>query len=181
MSNVLYEQYKKEIVPALKEELGKVNVMDVPKVDKVIINVGYGRHHKDKGYMENVANTLKAITGQNPVANKAKKSISNFKIREGMQIGSSVTLRGEKMYDFLYRMINITLPRVRDFRGISPKSFDGQGNYTLGFKENIAFPEVNVEGSDKIHGLQVVVSTTAQNDTDGRALLTKMGFPFKKK
>ena len=180
MASILKEQYKKDVIPALKEELGIQNIMDVPKISKVIVNVGYGRHAKDKGYIENVGKTLELITGQKPVINKAKKSISNFKIREGMMIGSSVTLRGDKMYDFLYRLINITLPRVRDFRGISPKSFDGRGNYTLGFKENIAFPEISVEGSDKIHGLQVIVSTTAQKDVDGRALLTKLGFPFKK-
>ena len=175
------EQYTKEIVPKLMEQFSYKNINAVPTIQKITLNVGLGKGLKDAKYIEAAESTLRRISGQAPVKTKARKSISGFKIREGMQIGSSVTLRGEKMYDFLYRMINITLPRVRDFRGISPKSFDGQGNYTLGFKENIAFPEVNVEGSDKIHGLQVVVSTTAQNDTDGRALLTKMGFPFKKK
>lgn len=180
MESTLYTQYKKEIVPALKEELGLKNVMEVPRIEKIVVNVGYGRHHKDGAYIENVEKTLTAITGQKPVHNKAKKSISNFKIREGMDIGMSVTLRGKAMYDFLYKIIHLTLPRVRDFRGITTKAMDRQGNYTLGLKEHIAFPEVSGGNADKIHGLQVVISTTSKNQTEGMALLEKLGIPFKK-
>ena len=181
MANALYTKYTEEVVPALKEELGLKNVMEVPRIEKVVINVGYGRHLKDKAYIENVEKTLTAITGQKPVHNKAKKSISNFKIREGMPVGVSVTLRGQNMYNFLYKVVSIALPRVRDFRGISPKSFDKQGNYSIGFKESIAFPEINVEGLDKIHGLEVVIKTSAKSKEQGLALLSKLGFPFKKK
>lgn len=176
--SVLYTQYKNDILPALKDELAVKNAMQVPRVTKVVVNVGYGRHNKDKNYIDNVEQTLRQITGQQPVHNKAKKSISNFKIREGMDIGMSVTLRGKHMYEFLYRLINLVLPRVRDFRGLSVKSFDRQGNYTIGLKENIAFPEVTAESTDKIHGLQVVISTTATNKQQGIALMKKIGIPF---
>ncbi len=181
MESKLYTTYKKDIVPALKEELGKKNVMEIPKVQKIVVNVGYGRHNKDKAYIENVDNTLTLITGQKPVHNKAKKSISNFKIREGMPIGASVTLRGPQMYDFLYKLISIAIPRIRDFRGLNPKAFDRQGNYTLGIKESISFPEVKAESVEKIHGLEVVINTTANTQEEGFALLSKLGFPFKKK
>lgn len=181
MSSVLATQYKEKVVPVLKEQFGYKNVMEVPKIKKVTINVGYGRKHKDKAYIENVDKTLRVISGQKPVHNKASKSISNFKIREGMDIGCSVTLRGDAMYDFLYKLIHVTLPRVRDFRGISPKSFDRQGNYSLGIKESIAFPEVTVESLDKIHPLQIVITTNAENAAEGKALLEKMGFPFRDK
>lgn len=175
----LYTQFKQTIAPALKTELGLKNVMQVPAVEKVVINVGYGRHIKESGFIDHVEKTLRAITGQTPVHNKAKKSISNFKLREGSDIGMSVTLRGKSMYDFLYRFIHLTLPRVRDFRGLSVKSFDKGGNYTIGFKEHIAFPEVTGEGSEKIHGLQVVISTSAKDKKQGITLLKKMGFPFR--
>ncbi|HAT03720.1 MAG TPA: 50S ribosomal protein L5 [Candidatus Magasanikbacteria bacterium] len=181
MKSQLYTIYKQTVVPALKQERGYKNVMQVPKIDKVVLNVGYGRQSKDKNYIDRVDHTLNLITGQRPIRNKAKKSISNFKIREGMEIGSSVTLRGPQMYNFLYKLINLTFPRVRDFRGISPKSFDGQGNYSIGFKEQLAFPEIGGEAADIIHGLQIVVSTTARTNEEGRALLEKMGFPFNKK
>lgn len=181
MSKQLYKQYIEKVAPALKEELGFKNVMQVPKIKKVVINIGYGRNLKDKPYIENLERTIQVITGQKPVHNKAKKSISNFKIREGMPIGISVTLRGAKMYEFLYKLINIVLPRVRDFRGINPKSFDAQGNYTIGFKENIAFPEIASENQDKIHGLEVIINTSATNIEHGFALLSKLGFPFKNK
>jgi len=174
----LYEQYKK-IVPELKTELGYTNVMQVPALKKIIVNVGYGRHVKDNAYIENVENTLTAITGQKPVRNKSTKSISNFKIREGMDIGMSVTLRGPAMYDFMHKLIHITFPRVRDFRGVSVKNFDRQGNYSIGFKENIAFPEIGIDAIDKIHGLQVVISTSAKNEKEGQLLLSKLGFPFR--
>lgn len=178
MSSALYTMYKETIVPELKKELGIDNVHDVPKVEKVVINVGYGRQVKNKAYIDSVESTLTAISGQKPLHNKAKKSISNFKIREGMDIGMSVTLRGEQMYEFLYKLINLTLPRVRDFRGISIKGFDKQGNYSMGIKENIAFPEIKIESNDNIHPLQIVVATSATDKASGVALLKKMGFPF---
>lgn len=181
MESVLYTHYKKNVVPALKTDFGFKNVMQVPKVTKVVLNVGYGRHAKEGAYIENVEHTLTAISGQKPVHNKAKKAISNFKTRLGMDIGMSVTLRGPRMYDFLYRLIHITFPRVRDFRGLTLSGFDKQGNFTVGFKENIAFPESKIETPDKIHGLQVIVSTTASNKEEGVALLKKLGFPFKDK
>ncbi|KKQ27121.1 MAG: 50S ribosomal protein L5 [Candidatus Magasanikbacteria bacterium GW2011_GWC2_37_14] len=180
MESRLYKMYKKDVVPALKEQFGFANVMQVPKVSKVVLNVGYGRMVKESAFIENVENTLKSITGQKPVHNKAKQSISNFKTREGMDIGMSVTLRGKRMYDFLDKLVNITFPRVRDFRGISPKSFDKQGNYSIGFKEHIAFPEIKSDAVDKLHGLQVIITTTAKNKEQGLSLLQKLGFPFKK-
>lgn len=178
MNSQLYTTYRKDIIPALQEELGLTNIHEVPAVEKVVVNVGYGRHTKDAAFIENVEQTLAAITGQKPVHNKAKKSISNFKIREGMDIGMSVTLRGKKMYEFLYKLINLTLPRVRDFRGISIKGFDKQGGYSFGIKESISFPEVHVDNNEKIHGLQVVINTTAKNKEEGILLLSKLGFPF---
>ena len=181
MDNAFQKKYREEVVPALKEEFGYSNIMQVPKIKKVTINVGYGRHTKDKGFIENVEKTLTQITGQKPVHNKAKKSISNFKIREGNSIGCSVTLRGDKMYNFLYRLVNLTFPRVRDFRGINPKSFDRQGNYSFGMKENIAFPEITADAIDKIHGLEVVITTTAENQKEGHSLLKRLGFPFRDK
>ena len=181
MSTALQTQYKDTVVPKLKEQFGYKNVMQVPAIEKVVINVGFGRHTKDKQYIEGVEKTLQKITGQKPVLNKAKKSISNFKIREGQIIGASVKLRGQLMYDFLYKLIHLTLPRVRDFRGLNPKSFDGQGNFSIGFKENLAFPEMGVDAQDLIHGIEIVVSTTANTAEEGLALLTEIGFPFKKK
>lgn len=181
MKPELYKIYKEKIVPELKEELGLQNIMQVPKIEKVVLNVGYGRNAKDKAFIERVEKTLTLISGQKVVRNKAKKSISNFKIREGMEIGSSVTLRGYKMYEFLYKLINLTFPRVRDFRGIDLKSFDGKGNYTLGFKEQLAFPEISGDAADNIHGLQLIINTTAGNNEAGKVLLTKLGFPFRKK
>ncbi|MFH1286490.1 MAG: 50S ribosomal protein L5 [Candidatus Magasanikbacteria bacterium] len=181
MESRFYTKYKKEVLPALMEQFGYKNPMQVPKITKVTINVGYGRNVKDKAFIENVGKTLSVITGQKPVHNKATKSISNFKIREGMNIGVSVTLRGKRMYDFVDKLVSVTFPRVRDFRGIDPKSFDRQGNYAIGFKENIAFPEVNSDAVDKIHGLEVIISTTARNREEGFGLLKAFGFPFKDK
>jgi len=180
MESRLKKQYKEQVVPALKEQFGYKNIMQVPELKKVVLNVGYGRHLKDASFIENVEKTLRSITGQSPVHNKAKKSISNFKIREGMKIGISVTLRGQKMYDFIDKLISVTLPRVRDFRGISAKSFDKTGNFTLGFKEHIAFPEIKGDSIEKIHGLEVVINTSANTKEEGQALLEKLGFPFKK-
>ncbi|PIZ95155.1 MAG: 50S ribosomal protein L5 [Candidatus Magasanikbacteria bacterium CG_4_10_14_0_2_um_filter_37_12] len=181
MKSELYKQYKDEVVPVLKEKFGYQNVMQVPRIEKVVLNVGYGRHTKDSAYIENVGNTLRVITGQAPVHNKAKKSISNFKVREGSPVGVSVTLRGEKMYDFLQKLVSITFPRVRDFRGIDPNSFDKQGNYAVGFKENVAFPEISVGSLDKVHGLEVIIRTTAIKKEEGLELLKGLGFPFKQK
>lgn len=176
----LYKKYKEQVVPKLKADLGYKNVMQVPKISKVILNAGIGRFVKESGYIENVENTLQRITGQKPVRTKAKKAISNFKIRENMEIGVMVTLRGPRMWHFLEKLLNVTFPRVRDFRGIPTKAFDRQGNYTIGFKENSAFPEVKQGEIDKMHGLQVIINTTAKNQKEGAALLTEVGFPFAK-
>ncbi len=179
MEPVLYTKYKTEIVSALKEELAIANIMDVPAVTKITLNVGFGRHAKDKAFIENVENTLRQVTGQKPVRTKARVSISNFKLREGMEIGACVTLRGATMYEFLNRFVNLTLPRIRDFRGISAKSFDKLGNYSLGIKENSSFPEITVDSVEKTHSLQVVFTTSAKDKKSGALLLHKLGFPFK--
>lgn len=181
MASKLSTQYKENVVPALREKFSYKSVMEVPRIEKVVVNVGYGRHVKDAKYIENVEDVLRAVTGQKPVHNKAKKSISNFKIREGMNIGASVTLRGDKMHDFLYKLIHLAFPRVRDFQGLNPKSFDKQGNYTIGIKEQIAFPEVTSDKGDVTHGLEVTLATTAKTKEEGLALLKELGFPFKDK
>lgn len=181
MEPALYTHYRQNVVPALKADLGYENIMQVPRIEKVVLNVGYGRMAKENAQIEKIERTLRLISGQKPIHNKAKKSIANFKMREGMAIGASVTLRGARMYDFLYKLIHLTLPRVRDFRGISPKSFDGRGNYTFGLKEQLAFPEIGAEGVELIHGLEITVATTAENDAAARALLQKLGFPFREK
>lgn len=176
----LYEKYKKEVVPALQKELGLENVMQVPKITKVVINAGIGRFIKEANFIDNVEKNLARITGQKPVRTKAKKAISNFKIRQGQEIGVMVTLRGPRMYQFLEKLVRVTFPRVRDFHGISDKSFDREGNFTIGFKENVAFPEIKMDEIDKMHGLQIIVNTTAKSKEQGRALLSHMGFPFNK-
>jgi large subunit ribosomal protein L5 len=176
----LYEKYKKEVVPNLKKELGYKNVMQVPKVEKVVINVGVGKHLKEANYIDMVEKNLIKITGQKPIRTKAKKSISNFKIREGMEIGVAVVLRGPRMYYFLEKLVNITFPRMRDFRGIRGKNFDKQGNFSFGFKETVAFPELDAAALDRTHGLEIIVKTTAKNKEEGKALLTHLGFPFVK-
>ena len=179
MESVLYTTYKKTVVPAMQKELGYKNVMQVPRVIKVTLNVGYGRHAKEAAFIERVEATLKAISGQKPVHNKAKRSISNFKTRQGMPIGVSVTLRGNRMYAFLYKLIHLVFPRVRDFRGLPLQSFDRMGNYTVGFKEHISFPEITSFTPDGIHGLQVVIHTTAKSKDEGISLLKHLGFPLK--
>lgn len=176
----LYQTYKEEIVPALKKELGLQSVMQVPKVTKIVLNAGIGRFVKETNYIDNVEKTFAKITGQKPMRTKAKKAISNFKIRENQEIGVMVTLRGPRMYEFLEKLLRVTFPRVRDFHGISDKAFDRQGNFTIGFKENVAFPEVKIEEVDKIHGLQVIINTNAKDKNSGKALLTHLGFPFLK-
>jgi len=176
----LIEKYQKEIVPQLQKELGYKNKMAVPRVTRITVNVGVGRINKEKAAMDNVERTLIRITGQKPIQTKARKSIASFKVREGAVIGMVVTMRGKRMYDFLDKLINVSLPRVRDFRGLSLKSFDKQGNYSIGFKENIAFPEIRADEIEKIHGLEVCISTTAQTASAGEKLLRLMGFPLKK-
>jgi len=174
----LYEKYKKEVVPALRAEFGYKNVMEAPRISKVVINVGVGRFVKEPNYIEAVEKNIAAITGQKPIRTKAKKAISNFKIRAGMDVGVTVTLRGPRMWYFLEKLLNVTLPRLRDFRGLSDKGFDKRGNYSLGFKENLAFPEIKATELDKAHGLEMSVNTTAKNREEGRALLAHLGFPF---
>ncbi len=177
----LGEKYQKELRAKIQKELGLDNVMSVPKVQKVVLNVGLGKARQNKEWIEIVRSILERITGQKPVMTKARKSISNFKIREGMIVGSKVTLRGQRMYDFLEKLVNITFPRFRDFHGLDPKKgFDKRGGYILGIKEHIVFPEIGMEDVDKIHGLEICVTTSAANDEQARVLLTTLGFPFKK-
>ena len=171
--------YKDKVSAELKAEFGYKNVNQIPKILKVVVNAGVGRASTDSKVMEPVLVGLAKVTGQAPVVNKARKSIAGFKIREGMLIGASVTLRGERMYEFLDRLVNVTLPRVRDFRGIKGNAFDGQGNYSLGIKEYGVFPEISFEEAVNTFGLQVNVATTAKTNAEGKALLTKLGFPFK--
>ena len=175
-----YDTFTKTIVPALQKELGIKNPMAVPKLSKVTLNVGIGTLTKNTKDYSDVLNNVSKIAGQKPVVTKAKIAISNFKLRQGMPTGITVTLRGKNMYEFVYRLVNIVFPRVRDFRGLSPKAFDGQGNYSVGFKEALVFPEINPDDVLNIHGIQVTLTTTAKDDKQGRALLDSMGFPFKK-
>ena len=178
----LKERFIQEIAPKLKEELGIKNVMAVPKVTKVTLNVGIGSYIKAYGKdYQAVVDNIASITGQKPVVTKAKKAISNFKLREETPVGVTVTLRGVKMYDFLNKLVNVIFPRVRDFRGLSPKSFDGNGNFSVGFKEHMVFPEISPDDIMKPHGLEINVTTSAKNDDEGFALLKALGFPFKKK
>ncbi len=179
--NRLNERYVKEIVPALTKQFNYSSVMEVPKVEKIVINIGLGEAVANPKVLEDAVAELTQITGQKPVITKAKKSIANFKVREGMAIGCKVTLRGEKMYDFLDKLVTITLPRVRDFRGVSDTSFDGRGNYTLGVKEQIIFPEINYDKVNKLRGMDIVIVTTANTNEEAKALLTEMGMPFVKK
>jgi len=178
--NRLKEQYNKEIAPALFEELGLDNVMQTPRIEKVVVNIGVGEALDNPKALEAAVNDLTIITGQKPVVTAAKKAISNFKLREGRQIGVKVTLRGEKMWAFLDRLINIALPRVRDFRGVSADAFDGRGNYTLGLQEQLIFPEIQYDKIDKVRGMEVSIVTTAKDDEQARLLLSKFGMPFRK-
>lgn len=177
--NSLKAQYKKEVVPALQERFGYKNQLAVPNIKGIILNVGIGLGLKDKEYIDTVKSTLSRISGQKPIETLSKKSISNFKIRQGMAVGIKVTLRGARMWDFLEKLIKITFPRVRDFRGLNAASFDQKGNYSLGLKECIAFPEIRQDELERVHGLQITISTTTRNIEEGRALLTELGFPFK--
>jgi large subunit ribosomal protein L5 len=175
----LKERYKREIVPALVQMLGLKNVMEVPRLEKIVLNVGLGEALENAKSIDAAVEDLSLISGQHPVVTRAKKSIANFKLREGRTIGTKVTLRGERMWSFLDRLMNIALPRVRDFRGVSPDSFDGRGNFSLGFREQLMFPEVTYDNIDKIRGFEVTIITTADNDEAGRALLSLLGMPFR--
>jgi large subunit ribosomal protein L5 len=175
----LYEVYKQEITPKLIEKFQYKNVMQVPKIEKIIINIGVGESIQNPKALDAAVNDLTIISGQKPVITKAKKSIAGFKLREGMSIGCKVTLRGERMYQFLDKLINVVLPRVRDFRGVSPQAFDGRGNYSLGIKEQTIFPEIEYDKIDKIRGMEVVIVTTAKTDEEARELLKSMGMPFR--
>jgi large subunit ribosomal protein L5 len=180
MSHVLKERYQSEVVPALMKTLSLDNVMEVPRVQKVVVNIGLGEALDNAKALDAAVVDLTSITGQKPIVTKARKSIANFKLREGRAIGAKVTLRGDRMWSFLDRMMNIALPRVRDFRGISADSFDGRGNYTLGLREQLVFPEIEYDKIDKLRGLEVTIVTTARNDDHGRQLLRLLGMPFRK-
>lgn len=180
MAARLKERYQSEIVPAMMKAFNYDSIMQVPKVDKVIINMGVGEAVQNPKVLDSAVNDLAAISGQKPVVTKAKKSIAGFKLREGMPIGTKVTLRGERMYHFLEKLMNVSLPRVRDFRGVSSKSFDGRGNYTLGLKEQLIFPEISFDKVDKVRGMDVVIVTTARTDEEARELLGLLGMPFRK-
>jgi large subunit ribosomal protein L5 len=179
MAARLKERYEKEVRPALVKELGLKNPMQAPQIEKVVVNMGLGEAIQNGKILDASLEQLTAITGQKPVVTKARKSIANFKLRQGQSIGAMVTLRGNRAYEFLDRLLNVALPRVRDFRGVSPKAFDGKGNYTLGVKEQIIFPEINYDRVEKIKGLNITVVTTARNDEEGRALLRHLGMPFR--
>lgn len=175
----LYEQYKNDITPKLVEKFQYKNVMQVPRIDRVVINIGVGEAIQNPKALDGALNDLTIIAGQKPVITKARKSIAGFKLREGMSIGCKVTLRGERMYEFLDRLINLALPRVRDFRGVSPDAFDGRGNYALGIKEQTIFPEIEYDKIDKVRGMEVNIVTTAKTDEEARELLRAMGMPFR--
>ncbi|MGI6261391.1 MAG: 50S ribosomal protein L5 [Acutalibacteraceae bacterium] len=176
----LKETYKSEVAPALMKKFGYKSVMQIPKIDKVVINVGAGEARENAKVIDSIMTDLAAITGQRPIVCKAKKSVANFKLREGMPIGVKVTLRGERMYEFIDRFFNVALPRVRDFRGISANSFDGRGNYCVGVKEQLIFPEIDYDKIDTVRGMDICFVTTANTDEEARELLTLMGAPFVK-
>jgi len=178
--NRLRERYVKEIVPNMQKKFNYKSVMQVPKLDKIVINIGCGDATHNSKLLDAACNDLLQITGQKPVVTKAKKSIAGFKIREGQAIGCKVTLRGERMYNFLDKLISVSLPRVRDFRGLSPKSFDGRGNYTIGIKEQLIFPEINFDEVEKVRGMDIVIVTTAKTNEEAYDLLKELGVPFRK-
>jgi large subunit ribosomal protein L5 len=179
MAARLKERFDKEIRPLLVKEFGLKNPMQAPRVEKIVVNMGLGEAIQNGKILDASLEQLTAITGQKPVVTKARKSIANFKLRQGQSIGAMVTLRGARAYEFLDRLVNVALPRVRDFKGVSPKAFDGKGNYTLGVKEQIIFPEINYDRVERIKGLNITVVTTARNDEEGRALLRHLGMPFR--
>jgi len=177
---ILRKKYKEEIIPAMVKKFNYKNPMAVPKLEKIVVNIGVSEAVQNPSAIESAARDLAIITGQKPIVRKARKSISNFHLRKGMPIGLKVTLRGDRMYAFLYKLINIALPRVRDFQGVSPNSFDGRGNYTLGIKEQLIFPEIEYDKIDKIRGMDITIVTTAKTDEEAKELLTLLGMPFKK-
>ncbi|HLD94433.1 MAG TPA: 50S ribosomal protein L5 [Anaerolineales bacterium] len=180
MAHYLKERYQKEIVPALQKSLGLDNVMEVPRLKKITLNIGIGKAMTEPKALDGAVQDLTVISGQKPVVTKARKSIANFKLREGVAIGVKVTLRGDRMWAFFDRLVNLALPRVRDFRGISPNSFDGRGNYTLGLNEQLVFPEIQYDSIESVRGLEISIGTTAKNDEQGRALLQALGMPFRR-
>ena len=180
MASRLQEKYMKEVAPALMEKFGYKNVMEIPKLDKIVINMGIGDARENPKGLEKAVEEMEIISGQKPVITRARKSVANFKLREGMAIGCKVTLRGEKMYEFVDRLINLSLPRVRDFRGVNPNAFDGRGNYALGIKEQLIFPEIEYDKIDKVRGMDVIFVTTAKTDEEARELLTQFNMPFAK-
>lgn len=177
--NRLHAHYNQNVIPALQKELGYTNVNAVPKIEKIVVNRGLGDCKDNQQAFNKAVDELAAITGQKPIVTTSKKSIANFKLREGMKIGAKVTLRGEIMYEFLDKLISIALPRVRDFQGINPNAFDGKGNYSLGLTEQLVFPEISFEKIDKVRGMDIVIVTTAKTDKEAKALLEKVGLPFK--
>jgi len=179
MASRLRERYRSEVAPALMRELGYANGMAVPRLEKIVLNMGLGEAVQNPKIIESAVEELTAIAGQKPVVTKAKKAISNFKLREGMPIGAMVTLRGDRRYEFLDRLVAAALPRVRDFKGVPDRSFDGRGNYSLGLREQVIFPEINLDKVDKIKGLTIVICTTARTDAEGKALLRGLGIPFR--
>ncbi|HAT42618.1 MAG TPA: 50S ribosomal protein L5 [Rheinheimera sp.] len=176
----LHEIYKEKVVPELFKQFGYTSIMQVPRIVKITLNMGVGEAVADKKVLEHAVSDLSAIAGQKAVVTKARKSVAGFKIREGYPIGAKVTLRGERMWDFLERLVSIAIPRIRDFRGVNPKSFDGRGNYSMGVREQIIFPEIDYDKVDAVRGLDITVTTTARTDEEGRALLTAFNFPFRK-
>ena len=176
----LQEKYLKEVIPAMTEKFGYKNVMELPKIEKIIINMGVGEAKENAKIMESAVEEIALITGQRPVVTKARKSIANFKVRQGMPVGAKVTLRGDNMYEFVDKLINIALPRVRDFKGVNKNSFDGRGNYSMGIKEQLIFPEINFDKVDTIKGMNIVFTTTANTDEEAQALLAGLGMPFGK-
>ena len=176
----LKQVYKDQVVAALTEEFAYKNVMEVPKITKITLNMGVGEAIADKKLLEHAVNDLQALSGQKVVVTKARKSVAGFKIRDGYPIGCKVTLRGERMWDFFDRLVDVAIPRIRDFRGLNPKSFDGRGNYSMGVKEQIIFPEIDYDKVDRVRGMDITITTTARTDAEGRALLAAFSFPFKK-
>ncbi len=180
MAPRLKERYRTEIVPRLQEELGLENVMEVPRLEKIVVNMGAGDAAQDAKLIDAAVADLRVITGQQPRVNRARRSVSNFRVREGMPIGASVTLRGDRMWEFLDRLVSLAIPRIRDFRGLDPRAFDGRGNYSFGVTEQLIFPEIDYDQVVKIRGMDITIVTTARDDEQGRALLTAFGFPFRR-
>lgn len=176
---ILRDQYKNEVIPAMMKKFNYKSIMEVPKLDKIVINIGLGDTKENPKSLENAMNDLTQITGQRPMITKAKKSIAAFKLREGANVGCKVTLRSDKMYDFVYKLFNVALPRVRDFRGVSADSFDGRGNYSMGIKEQLIFPEIEYDKIDRLRGMDIIFVTTAETDEEAKELLTLLGMPFK--